>query len=86
VPKLLRQIEQDGPGLEHADRLGSAAILKCGNLGVRIDGYETAAELLALPDVDEPGVVLGPRMPQCEQLLEHDGDFLAVGGAQRIEL
>ena len=84
--ELLRQIEQDRAGFEHADRLRSAAVQQRRDLRVRVDRHEAAAELIALADVDQPGVVLGAGMAQREQFLEHDRDLHAVGRAERIEL
>ena len=84
--ELLGEIEQHRARLEQADRRRPAAIDQGRNLGIGIDGHEAAAELLALADVDQPGVVLGARVARRQQLLEHDGDLLAVRRAQRIEL
>jgi hypothetical protein len=84
--ELLREIEQNGARFEHAYRVGSAAIHQGRNLGVRIGSDEAAAELVALADLDQPGVVLGALVTQRQQLLEHDRDLLAIRGAQRIEL
>ena len=51
-----------------------------------VDRDEAAAELVALADLDQPGVVLGAVVAERQQLLEHDGDLLAVRRAERIEL
>ena len=84
--ELLGEMDQDRAGLEHADRLRSAAIHQRGDLRVRIDRDEAAAELLALIDADQPGVVLGALVARGQQLLQHDGDLHAVRRAQRIKL
>src|ERR1700683_698727 len=84
--ELLGEIKQDRAGLEEADGLGGAAIDQCRDLGVGIDGYETAAELVTLIDLDQPSVVLGLFLAEREKLLEHDRDLLAVRSALGIEL
>ena len=84
--ELLGEIEQDGAGFEEADRLGAAAIHQGRDFGVGIDGDETAAELVAIADADQPGVVLGAAVAEGQQLFQHDGDLHAVGRGQRIEL
>jgi hypothetical protein len=56
------------------------------DLRVRIDLGEAAAELVALEDVDQPGVVFRTRMAGGQQLLEQDRDLLPVRRALRIEL
>jgi hypothetical protein len=58
--ELLGEVQQDGARFEHADRLGSAAVEQRGDLGIGIDGDEAAAELIALADPDQPGIVLRP--------------------------
>jgi hypothetical protein len=79
-------MHQDRARLEHADRLGAAAIDQRRDLGIGIGGNEARAELLAIADLDQPGVVFRALVPERQQLLEHDGDLLAVRRAQRIEL
>src|SRR5207245_11795569 len=54
--ELFREIDQDGGGLEDADRLLAAAVHQRRNLRVRIDLDKAAAELVAV-DPDQPGVV-----------------------------
>jgi hypothetical protein len=78
-------VRQDGAGLEDADRGGAAAVKQGGNFRIRIDGDESAAELVAVTDADQPGIVLRTLVAEGEQLFERDGDLLAVGGAERIE-
>jgi hypothetical protein len=53
-----------------------------GNLRVRVDRDKTAAELVAVADLDQPGVVFRPGMPEGQQLFEQDGDLLPVGRGQ----
>ena len=84
--ELLGQIQQDRAGLEHPDRLRAAAVHQRRDLGVRVDRHEAAAELVALADLDQPGVVLGAAVAERQQLLEHDRDLHAVRRAQRVEL
>jgi hypothetical protein len=84
--EFLREIEQDRSGLEHAARLGTAAIHESRYLRVRVDIHKAAAELLALADVDQPGIVLGAAVAECKQLLQHHGHLHAVGRSTRIEL
>src|SRR5690349_8371057 len=43
-------------------RLRSAATQQRGDLRVRTDAHEAAAELLTLADPDQPGVILGRRI------------------------
>ncbi len=84
--ELLGEMEQDGAGLEEADRFRAAAIEQCGDFGVGIDCYETAAELIAVVDADQPGVVLGTFVAEGQQLFQHYGDLDAVRRGQRVEL
>ena len=84
--ELLGEIEQDRAGFEHADRLRAAAVDHGRDLRIGIDRDEAAAELIALADLDQPGVVLGALVAAREQLLEHDRDLRAVRRRQRIEL
>jgi hypothetical protein len=57
-----------------------------GYLGVGIDPHKPAAELIAVADADQPGVVFGAGMAQGQKLLEHDRDLHAVGRGQGVEL
>jgi hypothetical protein len=66
--------------------LAPAAVHQNRYLRVRIHVHKAAAELLALADVDQPGVVLGAAVAEGEQLFQHHGHFHAVGRAARIEL
>src|SRR3546814_11573728 len=52
----------------------------------RIGADETARKLIALADVDQPGVIFGARMARREQLLEHHRDLHAIGRPERIKL
>src|SRR5699024_9020029 len=56
------------------------------NLGVGIDLDKTAAKLLAFTYIDQPGVILGVAKALLQQFFQHDGDFLAVGRSQRVQL
>ena len=84
--ELLRQVQQNRPRLEHAKRLRARTVDQRRDLRVRIELDEAGPELLALHDLDHPGVVFRVRVPGFEQLLEHDRSLLTVGRAQRIEL
>ena len=80
--KFLGQVPQDGCRLEDPHGLGSAAVQEGGNFGVGVDADKLAAKLLAFLDVDEPGVIFGAAVAQCQQFFEHHGNFDAVGRAQ----
>src|SRR6185312_3380266 len=84
--ELLGEISEDRTGLEHADRLCAAAVHQRRDLGIRVHLDEARAELLALTDPHEPGVVLGALVAEREQLLEHNRDLLPVRRGERIEL
>src|SRR5690606_28334099 len=84
--ELLREIDEDRAGFEYADRPLAASIHHCWDLGIGIHGNESRAELLALGDPDQPGIVLCAAMTQGEQLLEQDRDLVAVWRPLRIEL
>ena len=86
LAELLGQVHQDRAGLEDPDRLRAAAIDKRRDLGIRIDRDKAAAELVALADLDQPGIVLRALMAAGQQLFEHDRDLDAVRRAQRVEL
>src|SRR5665213_2766913 len=79
-------MQENGAGLENADRLGSAAVHQRWNLRVRVDLDEAASELIPLIDPDEPGVVFRALVPELQQLLEHHGDLHPVRRGQRVEL
>jgi len=53
-------MDQYRAGLEDTDGGLAAAVHQRRNLGVRIYAHETRTELIALANVDEPGVVLRP--------------------------
>ena len=86
LPKLLGQVNEDRAGLEDADRFGPGPVDERWDLRVWIDRHKARAELIALADVDQPGVVLGACVTALEQLLEHDRDLDPVWGTHRIEL
>ncbi|CAM4851251.1 unnamed protein product [Rotaria magnacalcarata] len=83
---FFRQVDQDRAGLEHTNRLGAAVVHQRGDLRVRVDCDKTAAELVAVADLDQPGVVFRAGMPEGQQLFEEDGDLLPVGRGQGIQL
>src|ERR1700753_922088 len=78
-------MQQDRTGFENPERFWAAAIDQRRDLGVRIDVDEAGTELLAV-DPDQPGVIFRLTMAECQQLLEHDRDLLAVRRRQRIKL
>src|SRR5690554_474541 len=82
----VRQIQQDGAGLEQPQRRVHAGVEHRRDLGVGVDLDEAAAELIALADADQPGVVFRLAEAGLQQLLEHDGDLDPVGRGQRIQL
>ena len=86
LAELLGEVHEDRAGLEDADRLRAAAVDHRRDLGIRVDRDEAAAELVALADPDQPGVVFGALVALRQQLLEHDRDLDAVRRALRIEL
>ena len=51
-----------------------------------IDRDEAAAELVAVADPDQPGVIFGAGVAERQQLLQHHRDLHAVRRAERIEL
>src|SRR5690554_3336642 len=84
--ELVRQIQQDGAGLEQPQRRVHADVKHHQNLRVGVDLDEAAAELITLADADQPGVVFRLAGAGLQQLLEHDGDLDPVGRGQRIQL
>src|SRR3954470_13561932 len=84
--EFLREVEQDRAGFEHALRRLLAIVHERRDFGIRIHSDESAAELVALTDPDEPRVVFRSAMTGGQQLLQHDRDLDAVRRAQRIEL
>ena len=84
--ELFGEMDEDGAGLEHPDRLFAAAVEQRRDLRIRIDRDEAAGELVAVADPDRPGVVFGARMTRREQFLEHNRDLHAIGRGERIEL
>ena len=86
IVEFLGKVHQDGGGLEDADRLWAAAVDHRRDLRVRVDRDKPAAELIALADADQPGIVFGALVTQGQQLLEHDRHFDAIRGALRVEL
>jgi hypothetical protein len=57
-----------------------------GDLGIRVDLDESAAELFALVDSDEPGVVFRCAMTERQQFFKHHRDLDTVGRGQRVQL
>ena len=45
---------------------------------------EAAAELVAVADLDQPGIVFRTAVTQRQQLLQHDRHLHAIGRSQRI--
>src|SRR6202011_3867900 len=86
LAEFLGQVHQDRGGLEYADRRRSAAVDHGRDLRVRVYRDKAAAELVALADADQPGVVFRALMAEGQQLLEHHRDLDAVRCALRVEL
>ncbi|ENN88140.1 hypothetical protein RHSP_39340 [Rhizobium freirei PRF 81] len=84
--ELFGEIGQDRSRFKNADRLGAAAIEQGGDLRIRVNLDEAAAELVAVTDLDQPGVIFGAAMTKRQQLLEQDRDLHAIRRAERIEL
>jgi len=84
--ELLREVQQDRTGLEHAGGRVRGAVEQARYLRVRVDLDEAAAELITLADVDEPRVVFRVPDAEREKLLEQDRDLHAVGCSQGVEL
>ena len=79
-------MHQDRAALEHPHRLCAAAVHQRRDLGVRVDLDKAGAELVALADVDQPGVIFGARVALGQQLLQHHGDLHPVRSRQRVQL
>src|SRR5438132_346709 len=59
--ELFREMEQNGAGLEDAHRLVAGVVDQRWDLGIRVDIDEPRSELIALSDLDQPGIVLSAR-------------------------
>src|SRR5271156_972302 len=68
LAELLGQVHQDRSRFENADRLWAAAVDKRRDLGIRVDRDKAAAELVAVTDLDQPGIVLRALMAARQQL------------------
>src|SRR5579872_6318834 len=64
LPELLGEIDQDRTRLEYAHRRWLTAVEQRRNLGVGVYRHETAAELIAVTDFDQPRVVLRALMTE----------------------
>lgn len=78
------QIKQDIAGFENPTRRIDAVIHHGGNLGVGIHLHKATAELIAILDIDQPGIVLRVLVAFFQQLFEHHGDLYAIGGRQGV--
>jgi hypothetical protein len=70
---ILKQAEEGATVAEvcrkaNADRLWAATVEQRRNLRVGIDRYEAAAELIAISDLDQPGIVFGAGVTNGQQL------------------
>src|SRR3546814_14229342 len=65
------KMDQDCARFEHPDRFAAATVDERGDLAVRIGADEAARKLVALADVDQPGVIFGASLARREQLPEH---------------
>ena len=84
--EFLGQVQQHRAGLEDPGWRIGAVVHQRRDLGVRVYRNKAAAELVAVADADQPGVVFGARMAPRQQFLQHHRDFHAVRRAERIEL
>ena len=81
-PGLLRQVQQDRAGFEHADRraaVGGRGIDHRRHLVVGRDREECRLELLALADIDRPDGVC-QRLPEFDQFFQQQRDLVSVRG------
>ena len=84
--ELFREIEQDRAGLEHPSRWVGAVVHHSWNFRVRVGRHEAAAELVAVVDRNQPGVVFRAGVAARQQFLQHHRDFYAIRRAERVEL
>lgn len=80
------QVQKDRAALEDSSRLRRRAVQESGNLCVRVKLNKSRAELIALKNIDEPGIVLSAPMAKCKQFFQEDGDLYAVRCSLRIQL
>ena len=57
-----------------------------GNLGVGVHVHKTATKLIAILNIDQPGIVLSPLVTFLKQLLQHHRDLHPVGRGQGVHL
>ena len=86
LAEFFRQIEQYRAGLEHPRGRVGTAIQQCGNLGVGVDLDKAGTELIALKDVDQPGIIFRALVTQCQQLLQQHRHFHTVRRGEGVEL
>ncbi len=86
LAELFGKIEQDRAGFEHPLRRRDTMVHERRNLAVGIDGDEAAGKLVAIADLDKPGVIVRRADAGLQQLLQHDRGLLAIGRCERIEL
>ena len=84
--KLFCQVKQDIAGLEHPAWRGNAVIHQGGNFRVGIHLHKAAAKLVAILDIDQPGIVFRILVAFLKQLFEHHRDLYPVGGGQGVKL
>ena len=84
--ELLGQVQQDRAGFEHPHRRRAAMVHQHRDLGIRVGRDEAAAELVAVVDPDQPGVVLRRAMAERQEFLQHRRHLDAVGRGQRVQL
>ena len=84
--EFFRQIDEHGTGLKDAGRGGGAPVEERRDFGIWVDGHKAAAELIALTDVDQVGIVLGLLDAEFKEFLQQDGHLDAIGRGKRIEL
>ncbi len=80
--KFLGQVQQYGAGFKHPHGLVPTVVHQSGDFGVGVDANEATAELIALIDANQPGIVFGACNAQRQQLFQHHGDFDTIRRCQ----
>ena len=84
--RIFPRDREDRARFEDADRFAAGNGRPSPGSSIRIDRDEAAAELVAVADVDQPGVILGALMAGRKQFFEQDRHLLPVRRRERIEL
>ena len=80
--EFVRQVEQDRTGFEHAPWCLLAIVHERRDFGIRVHPDKSAAELVALADPDQPGVIFRSAVTGGQQFLQHDCNFDPIGRRQ----